>query len=568
MKRVLLILPPIQDFYFTFSRNYPLGLLYLATLLIKEGFEAKIVNALEWRRKVTIRIPQNFSYLKRYYHPNKSPFRLFNNFYHFGLTFEEVQNFLKDFKPHIVGISANFSCYFDSAIQVAETVKKVDKRIIVVVGGRCATSRPHMLIKNPSIDFVIRGEAEYTFLELCKKVDKKIEYIPGLCYRVGSKSFISSQVPIIEDLDRLPYPERRLINYDEYKIDGNVYTSLIASRGCNLGCRFCAIKEPFRYRKAENVFGEIEICYNLGIRHFNFEDDNINLNPQFEKLLDLIIDNLVDKGKSIRISFMNGLMSKNLNFSILNKLKKCGLTHVDFSLVTRKKSLIKYLNRCQEKKIFSFSSYLADRNIYPFVHFIVGLPHQKFEECFEDVSFLAGKRVFLGPSIFYPVMESSLFKEISSVYQIREEDYIYFRSSCAYFEKDMKRDEIFFIFYICRVINFIKGVIDKFMLSNHDFLSWVEKTTFSVKLSEGKIVFSEKLDKYTLGAVIIRELLTQEALFRIVLEKKKGVYVYKLIREEFISSQLIKTFLQKVRNICGVKNPSFVQLQGAYSPLQ
>ncbi len=568
MKRVLLILPPVRDFYFTFSRNYPLGLLYLATFLTREGFKVKIINALERRSKVTLKVPQAFSYLNRYYRSNKSPFRLFNNFYHFGLTFEEIQGLIEDFRPHIVGISANFSCYFDSVIQVTETVKRIDKRIITVVGGRFATSQPEVPLKNPNIDFVIRGEAEYTFLELCKKVDKGIEHIAGLCYRTGDKLFISPQIPIVEDLDKIPYPERTLINYYEYKIDGNVYTSLITSRGCNLGCRFCAIREPFRYRKAENVFGEIEICYSLGIRHFNFEDDNINLNPQFERLLDLIIDSLVDKGKSIRISFMNGLMSKNLNFSILNKLKKCGLTHVDFSLVTRKKSLMKYLNRCQEKKILPFSSYLADRDIYPFIHFIVGLPRQKFEECLKDVSFLAGKRVFLGPSIFYLVPESELFKELFPISRIREEDYIYFRSSCAYFEKDMKRDEIFFIFYICRIINFIKEVIDKFMLSNYDFLSWIERVTSTVKVFRDKIVSYEKLDKYTLGAIIIKELLTQETLFRIVLEKKKEMYIYKLIKEEFIPSQFIRTFLQKVRSICGVKNPFSVQLQGAYSPLQ
>ncbi|HIE35643.1 MAG TPA: radical SAM protein, partial [Candidatus Omnitrophica bacterium] len=72
--RILLIQPPIRDFFFTPLRKTPLGLLYLATFLEKEGFSVKVLNALEEDKKYTLRVPKKFLYLKRYYRKNKSPF--------------------------------------------------------------------------------------------------------------------------------------------------------------------------------------------------------------------------------------------------------------------------------------------------------------------------------------------------------------------------------------------------------------------------------------------------------------------------------------------------------------
>jgi radical SAM superfamily enzyme YgiQ (UPF0313 family) len=170
--RVLLIQPPIRDFFFTPLRKTPLGILYLGTVLEKEGFCVKILNTLEEDKRYTLKIPKRFIYLKRYYKKNKSPFSLFNHYYHFGLQFEEMEKEITKFSPQIVGISANFSCYFDSVLEVAEIIKKIDKRIYIVIGGRFATVSPQLVLENECIDFVIRGEAEFSLLKLCKSLKR------------------------------------------------------------------------------------------------------------------------------------------------------------------------------------------------------------------------------------------------------------------------------------------------------------------------------------------------------------------------------------------------------------
>jgi hypothetical protein len=325
-----------------------------------------------------------------------------------------------------------------------------------------------------------------------------------------------------------------------------------------------AVKEPFRARSAKNVFEEIDRAYNLGIRHFNFEDDNISMNPNFESLLDLIIENLVNRGARIKVSFMNGVRSNNLNRDILDKLIRCGLTHLDLSLVSKKTSLKENLRRRESSRdIFSISNYLAKRGIPSSVHFIVGLPTQRFGDCLRDVLYLSAKRVFLGPSIFYPVIESDLFRELKKLYQIKEEDYSYFRSSCAYFEEGFARDGIFSIVYLSRIINFIKEVIDRFNLDQDSFMSWIEACFGKLEILDNKIISPQKVDEYSLGAVILRKLLSEFALFRVILRRDKNNYVYKLIREDFFPSGVLEPLLKKGILIRGVIGAHQIRLQGA-----
>ena len=546
MKRILLIQPPIHDFYFTFPRNYPLGLLYLGTVLKKEGFKVKILNALEEKKKITLKIPPQFSYLKRYYHPNLSPFKLFDNFYHFGMEWKKIEEIIKKEKPQIIGISSNFSCYFDTTSFLANLIKKIDKRIIVVVGGHFPTYSPSLVLENENIDFVIRGEGEFSFLEFCRKIDKNIKNIEGLCYKVNNKVHISEKIVLISDLDALPSPDRTLINYKNYKFRKKIYASLITSRGCSWGCKFCAIRTPFRRRAGKNIFSEIEEAYRLGIRHFNFEDDNINLNPDLERILDFILENFIKRNKEISISFMNGVMG-GLSKKVLKKLVRCNLTHLDLSLVTRDKNLRKKIWRREKMKgIFSTLSFLRKENIPVCIHFIVGLPEQSFKSALKDLFYLSRKEALLGISIFYPVIESELFLGLQRKYRISCYDYLYFRSSCAYFDKEMSKEEIFFLFYLSRIINFVKMVIREFRLEKDNFFIWLKKETEGVQLKDNFLITPyKKIDKIKLGTFLLRKFLEEKIIYRVVLEREKGDYKYRLEKEDFVSPSFIEGLLEK-----------------------
>ena len=556
-----MINPPVEDFFFTPQRAYPLGLLYLASSLQANGFTVKVLNCPVLAGKTTLKIPQEFKYLTKYYHQNKSPFCLFSNYYHFGLSFEQIERSIKNFSPDMVGISSNFSPYYDSAKKIAQITKKIDKRIVTVMGGRVATTSPEFVLKDKEIDYCIRGEAEESLPALCNKVFlKKAIKIRGLCLRVKGKAKIDNNVALIKDLDSLNFPERKLITSSLYKFKSLVSASIVSSRGCSLACGFCAINEKFRTRSAKNVLEEIDIAYKLGVRHFDFEDDNINLNPEFEKILDLLIDNFYGK---IKISFMNGLLAKGLDNNLQEKLFLAGLTHVDLSIISTNKLLRKEaLRKEKPADIFTFSPLMAEKKIPATVHFIVSLPHQNTKDCISDLVLLAKERVYLGLSIFYPVVESRFFGKLQEEFLTTKEDYKFFRSSCAYFDKVIPRDQIFSIFYFARIINFLKEIIDEFSLENKGFLDFLESKVKKIKVTSGVISHNEKIDRITLGLILIQKMLKEHTIFRVEEKILNGKFNYQFFPESFVGKGMVEEVFKNLK-ISGVYSKFYIDMPEA-----
>ena len=474
---------------------------------------------------------------------------MFSQYYRFGKADSEIIEIIRRERPDAIGISANFTAYLDNAFAVAKLVKKVDSRIPIVMGGRAATADAKFVLGQPEIDFVIKGEAEQSFLKLCLAQEKgKLGYIPGLCYkRDNGKMSISRQSALIKDLNALPILNHRLIDYTKYLFQGSISTSLLASRGCSMGCSFCAIREAFRFRTAAHVLAEMENAFSLGIRHFNFEDETINLNPEFRPLLDKIIQRF---SGTIKISFMNGLLASGINRITREKLIHAGLTHIDLAIASSKAHLRKKLHRHDPQvKVFGLAGFMAKKNIIPTIHYIVGFPGQKFEHALRDIQLLAGKPALLGPSIFYPVKESALFSELANVFCDPEDDYALFRGSAACFDQDISRDRIFSLVYFARIINFIKKLIDSSPIINlRKFLS---KQINGYVIKGCQLRSNLKLDRNILGKICLLMLLDEAAIYRVEQSKEKGEFVYSFKKEEFVLNKDIQKALRGLR-ISGV----------------
>ena len=94
---------------------------------------------------------------------DKSPFSTFHRYYHFGKSFEEIENEIAELQPDVVGISSLFTPYFREVLEIAAGVKK-RLNAIVVIGGSHASAVPESLLGSPHVDYVIRGEGEKAFV--------------------------------------------------------------------------------------------------------------------------------------------------------------------------------------------------------------------------------------------------------------------------------------------------------------------------------------------------------------------------------------------------------------------
>ena len=91
MPDILLLQPPIRDFYLTAKRTVPYGLASIAAVLRQAGYSVVILDALATARSRKIQLPPEMSYLEPFYGtPDRSPFGLFHHYRHFGLSFEQI----------------------------------------------------------------------------------------------------------------------------------------------------------------------------------------------------------------------------------------------------------------------------------------------------------------------------------------------------------------------------------------------------------------------------------------------------------------------------------------------
>ncbi|MCU0288148.1 MAG: condensation domain-containing protein, partial [Acidobacteria bacterium] len=150
------------------------------------------------------------------------------------------------------------------------------------------------------------------------------------------KPIVTSARPQVKDFDRLPIPDRSLVDYEKYhRYIGEALArhtiTIQATRGCPFKCAFCHKIWPKThvYRSAQHIFNEVKKLYDIGARRFVFVDDIFNLNRENSgRFFELIIEN----GLKVQLFFTNGLRGDILTEEFIDLMVAAGTVDFDFSL--------------------------------------------------------------------------------------------------------------------------------------------------------------------------------------------------------------------------------------------
>ncbi len=466
---ILLIQPPIRDFYQTSIRTQPIGLAYLAASLKKHGHEVEILDC-QTMKKRSIPLPPELSHLKDFYpFDDRSPFKLYSGYYHFGMGWEEIKNWVENSKAEVFGISSSFTPYHREALEVARMIKEWDRRKMVVIGGAHASCDPEGVLKSPLVDYVILGEGEIRLPLLLDQIEReetaKFEDLDGIGYRMNGAIRINPLQRPIQDLDSLPPPARELLDLDRYQIKKRRSTVIITSRGCPHRCAYCSshliMGNSFRTRSPEAILEEMVECRELyGIETFDIEDDNFTFDQnRAKRLMTLLIENFGEGG--LELTAMNGISFASLDGELLRGMNRAGFHTVNLSFVSTVSSTRKRMERPVAEISFDDILQEAKRaNLNAVAYGIFGMPGQTLEEMVETLISLAGKEVLIGPSVYYPTPGTDLFKRCQEM-SILPADTCQWRSSAFPIEtRAFDRLDMVTLFRLARMINFIKGKMD------------------------------------------------------------------------------------------------------------
>ena len=240
-----------------------------------------------------------------------------------NLNTMEIMKEVNEFCPDIVGISCCFTIGINFALKIAKESKKQGYRIIL--GGWHPSFDYSEVLEYPFVDVIVRGEGEITFRELIK--NRNLEEIKGISYKDNGDIINNDDRPLIKDLNKLPFPARKLRNKkSHFQIFQMPIDVIETSRGCPFKCTFCNIhlffRGTYRTKSIDRVIQELKIISSQKKgQNVLFVDDNFTANmKRVEKICDLIIE------EGIKLDFICQSridVIKN-NPNIIRKMSKAG----------------------------------------------------------------------------------------------------------------------------------------------------------------------------------------------------------------------------------------------------
>jgi radical SAM superfamily enzyme YgiQ (UPF0313 family) len=463
MPKLLLLQPPVEDFYDTDIRLQPIGLCYLKAAVKKHlpEFQVTVRDYHRGRGRRTIPLPRELKYLREYYAVHdRGPFSSFFHYYRFGADYTEIAAEVAREQPDLIGISSLFSPYCREVVKTAEAIRRSWDGVIIA-GGSHVSCAPESILREGSIDFIIRGEGERPLVEFLRQWLGDGDYgrVANLGYKAAGRTILN---PLEENypLDELPLPETDDFQPEDYLYENRPVCMVLTSRGCPHRCSFCSVHRTFghRYRRRQpaEVFREMELRYQQGYRVFDFEDDNLTFDRKgFHELCRLITHHFA--GREIELLAMNGVSHKSLDRETLDLMRRAGFTHLNLALVSAAREVLQAVNRPHLVDQFSrVVREAVDAGFAILAHQILGLPGESLERMAETLALLAGQPLLIGVSIFYLTPGSPIaaqFPPMSAADLLRS------RSTAMAIETpECTRGDLFTLFITARILNFLKGL--------------------------------------------------------------------------------------------------------------
>ena len=334
------------------------------------------------------------------------------------VTISAIVSFLRNNNPRYVGISAMTTTY-PRAIEVAELVKKTLPQCKVILGGIHPTIMPKDTIAEECFDYIIRGEASESLVQLLK-TDSTDGRIDGIVSKKVSRNGYLETVPHVKDLDAYPppdydsFPVNKYVKYNE-SLRSLKAISMIVSRGCPYPCSFCAVNQTmgrsFRIRNPKKVVEDMTTLQKkYGIEGIWFKDSIFNFNKKW-------VDDFCDEitRRDLNIKWQINTRIDHINEEQLLKMVKAGLEQIDIGIESGSSSCLRTLNKNITVDQIEPAIKIAKKYVKVSGFFMIGIPGETEEEI--EMTFTLAKRLKLDKSswsIFTPLPGSLLFDNLKS----------------------------------------------------------------------------------------------------------------------------------------------------------
>ncbi|MFX1537255.1 MAG: B12-binding domain-containing radical SAM protein, partial [Promethearchaeota archaeon] len=341
-KNVLLLNAPVGKYAFgkQWRRNWsltpPLGLLYMASSLLREGYNVSFVDL---------------------------------DTDHFEKA--EFMDLLKE--SNFILITC-FSYNINNVEKIIRDIKRANEKAFILCGGiHCNAFKEYV----EGSDLTCIGEAEGYITKILDALilKKPLEGIPGLIYKKNGRVVKNPGIMKVDDLDLSLPPAWELINRKKYGFVGAARVDLafiMSSRGCPYDCHYCSFTGDKRYRtrSVENVVNEIKNLVRQGYKYISFGDDNfLAIKRRVLKIMDTIVQ------EKIKVKIIVQGRVDSADYTLYKKLRDAGAIAIIFGVESANQDVLDYYNKrtTVEKAVEAIE--LANKvGLVTFGHFMIGAP--------------------------------------------------------------------------------------------------------------------------------------------------------------------------------------------------
>ncbi len=305
---------------------------------------------------------------------------------------------LRKWSPKIIGIGGTTPTRFESW-RTARISKQVLPDVPTIYGGVHATFAAEDTLRHiPQIDYVIRGEGEYPFLELCNHFVRQhaldLSRVAGLCYRFDGG--IHQSVPArIKNLNALPVPIREIEGAGyRFKMDfcGLEADYLVTSRGCPARCAFSSASAMFpggvRFRSMDLIRKELDqiLRRNPSVRGIKIFDSTFVADRARVREFCRMI-------RPYRLAWECETRADTIDYALLREMKEAGCYYIDIGLETSHPGLLRSLGKAITiRQVDDALAWCKSLGIRTKLFMIFGLLGQTPEDCLKDVRFLKARK--------------------------------------------------------------------------------------------------------------------------------------------------------------------------------
>ena len=160
---------------------------------------------------------------------------------------------------------------YTNVMRCVDIIKEASSQTITIAGGIHPSVAPDEVLRNPNVDYVVKGEGELSLVSLLKDIKAT---------RRPNQRLIAGESP---NLNALSPVDRDLFGQAERPITPDFpepFVTLIVARGCVYNCNFCQPAERYafgpkvRSRGVENVISELrDLEKRFAFRSLMFHDD-------------------------------------------------------------------------------------------------------------------------------------------------------------------------------------------------------------------------------------------------------------------------------------------------------